>query len=50
MGEHTNIDFEKHAPRKYESKNYLEDQVLPSEPGSKHVQPNLFTMADEKDY
>ena len=48
--EYTNIDFEKHAPRKYESKNYLEDQVLPSEPGSKHVQPNLFTMADEKDY
>ena len=24
--EHTNIDFEKHAPRKYESANYLEDQ------------------------
>ena len=48
--EPVNIDFEKHAPRKYESKNYLEDQVLPSEPGSKHVQPNLFTMADEKDY
>ena len=48
--ESVNIDFEKHAPRKYESKNYLEDQVLPSEPGSKHVQPNLFTMADEKDY
>jgi hypothetical protein len=48
--EHINIDFSKHAPRKYESANYLEDQVLPSKPGSEHVQDSLFKMADEKDY
>ena len=48
--EHTNIDFEKHAPRKYESANYLEDQVVPSKSGSEHVQDSLFNMADEKDY
>ena len=43
----TNIDFSKHAPRKYESANYLEDQVLPK-PGAEHVQDSLFSMADEK--
>ena len=48
--EHTNIDFSKHAPRKYESANYLEDRVVPSRPGSEHVQDSLFNMADEKDY
>ena len=48
--EHTNIDFSKHAPRKYESANYLKDQVLPSKPGAEHVQDSLFSMADEKDY
>ena len=48
--EHTNIDFSKHAPRKYESANYLEDQVLPSKSGAEHVQDSLFSMADEKDY
>ncbi len=45
-----NIDFSKHAPRKYESANYLEDQVVPSKSGAEHVQDSLFTMADEKDY
>jgi len=48
--ESTNIDFSKHAPRKYESKNYLEDNNLPSEAGSKHVDDSVFRMADEKDY
>ena len=48
--EHTNIDFSKHAPRKYESANYLEDQILPSKPGSEHVQDSLFKIANEKDY
>ena len=47
---HNTIDFSQHAPRKYESANYLEDQVLPSKPGSEHVQDSLFKMADEKDY
>ena len=47
---HNTIDFSKHAPRKYESANYLEDQILPSKPGSEHVQDSLFKMANEKDY
>ena len=43
--EHTNIDFEKHAPRKYE---FEYDQTVTSKPGAEHVQDSLFTMADEK--
>ena len=46
--EHINIDFSKHAPRKYQPFEYDVDQ--PSKPGSEHVQPSLFQMADEKDY
>ena len=46
--EHTNIDFSKHAPRKYQPFEY--DVNQPSEPGSKHVDDGVFRMADEKDY
>jgi len=46
--EHTNIDFSKHAPRKYQEFEYDVDQ--PSKPGAEHVQPSVFQMADEKDY
>jgi|TARA_B100000900_G_scaffold22348_1_gene17509 hypothetical protein len=46
--EHANIDFAKHAPRKYEAFEY--DVNEPSKPGSEHVQDSLFQMADEKDY
>ena len=46
--EHTNIDFEKHAPRKYQQFEY--DVTEASKPGSEHVQDSLFNMADEKDY
>ena len=46
--EYTNIDFEKHAPRKYQQFEY--DVTEASKPGSEHVQDSLFNMADEKDY
>jgi len=46
--EHTNIDFSKHAPRKYQEFEY--DVTEPSKPGSEHVQAAVFQMADEKDY
>ena len=46
--EHTNIDFEKHAPRKYQTFQYDVTEV--SKSGSEHVQESLFNMADEKDY
>ena len=46
--EHTNIDFEKHAPRKYQQFEYDVTEV--SKPGSEHVQDSLFNMAAEKDY
>ena len=46
--EHTNIDFSKHAPKKYQEYDY--DPTIPSKPGSEHVQDALFNMADEKDY
>jgi len=46
--EHTNIDFSKHAPRKYQEFEYDVTEV--SKPGSEHVQDSLFNMADEKDY
>jgi hypothetical protein len=45
-----NIDFEKHAPRKGESENYLADNNVPTKSGSEHVQGKLFALADEKDY
>ena len=46
--EHTNIDFSKHAPRKYQVFEY--DVTVPTKSGSEHVEESLFTMADEKDY
>ena len=46
--EHTNIDFEKHAPRKYQKFEY--DVDAPTKSGSEHMQDSVFTMADEKDY
>ena len=46
--EHTNIDFSKHAPRKYQPFEY--DVNEPTKSGSEHVEDSLFKMADEKDY
>ena len=46
--EHTNIDFSKHASKKYQPFEY--DVTEPSKSGSEHVQDSLFKMADEKDY
>ena len=46
--EHTNIDFSKHAPKKYQEFEY--DVTMTSEAGSKHVDNAVFTMAYEKDY
>ena len=48
--ESMNIDFNKHAPVKYKSANYLLDNDMPTKSGSEHVQDNLFAMADKKDY
>ena len=45
---HTNIDFSKHAPKKYQPFEY--DVTVPSQCGSEHVEDFLFKMADEKDY
>ena len=45
---HTNIDFSKQAPKKYQPFEY--DVTEPSKSGSEHVQDSLFKMADEKDY
>ena len=45
---HTNIDFSKHAPKKYQPFEY--DVTVPSQFGSEHVEASLFKMADEKDY
>ena len=51
--EATNIDFEKHAPGKGNSKNYLDleksGEYL-TKSGSEHVQDSLFKLADQKDY
>ena len=48
-----NIDFDKHAPGKYKSKNYLDleksGEYL-TKSGKEHVQDSLFKLADEKDY
>ena len=46
--EHTNIEFEKHAPKKYQQFEY--DVTETSKSGSEHVEDSLFKMADEKDY
>ena len=46
--EYTNIDFSKHAPKKYQPFEY--DVTEPTKPGAEHVQESLFNMADEKDY
>ena len=48
--EPTNIDFNKHAPRKGESETALRDTNYPTKSGSEHVQDSLFKLADEKDY
>ena len=56
--EATNIDFNKHAPRKGKSKNYLaseegslyKDGAYVTKSGKEHVQDSLFKLADEKDY
>jgi hypothetical protein len=48
--ESMNIDFNRHAPGKYKSANYLLDNDMPTKSGSEHVQDNLFAMADKKDY
>ena len=51
--EATNIDFNKHAPGKGNSKNYLDleksGEYL-TKSGKEHVQDSLFKLADEKDY
>ena len=46
--EHTNIEFEKHGPKKYQPFEY--DVTETSKSGSEHVEDSLFKMADEKDY
>ena len=46
--EHTNIDFSKHAPKKYQPFEY--DVTVPTKSGSEHVEDSLFNMANEKDY
>lgn len=45
-----NIDFSKHAPRKYESEKALGEINYPKTKKKQHVQPQLFAKADEKDY
>jgi len=53
-----NIDFTKHAPGKYQSKNYLEseegslykDGKYVTKSGKEHVQDSVFKLADQKDY
>jgi len=49
----TNIDFDKHAPRKYESKNYLDlersGEYL-TKSGKEHVQNPLLEKADKGKY
>ena len=48
-----NIDFDKHAPNKGNSKKYLDleksGEYL-TKSGKEHVQESLFKLADEKDY
>jgi len=45
-----NIDFSKHAPRKYESEKALGDISYPKTKKREYVQSQLFAKADEKDY
>ena len=46
-----NIDFNKHAPGKYQSKNYLDlEDTYPTKSGKEHVQDSVFKLADQKDY
>ena len=49
----TNIDFDKHAPGKGKSQNYLDleksGEYL-TKSGKEHVQESLFKLADQKDY
>jgi hypothetical protein len=45
-----NIDFSKHAPRKYESEKALGEINYPKTKKKQYVQPQLFAKADEKDY
>lgn len=45
-----NIDFSKHAPRKYESEKILGEINYPKANKKQNVQSELFTKADEKDY
>lgn len=45
-----NIDFSKHAPRKYESEKILGEMSYPKTKKKQNVQPQLFAKADEKDY
>ena len=51
--EATNVDFDKHAPGKGNSKNYLDleksGEYL-TKSGKEHVQDSLFNLADKKDY
>ena len=47
----TNIDFNKEAPGKYQSKNYLDRAgAYVTKSGKEHVQDSLFKLADQKDY
>ena len=48
--EATNIDFNKHAPRKGESEKYVRDIDYTTKSGKEHVQDSLFKLADQKDY
>ena len=45
-----NIDFNKVAPKKYDSETALKDDSYPTKSGSEHVQDSLFKLADQKDY
>jgi hypothetical protein len=56
--EATNIDFNKHAPGKGKSKNYLASEEgslykggeYVTKSGKEHVQDSLFKLTDQKDY
>ena len=45
-----NIDFNKVAPKKYDSETALKDDSYSTKSGSEHVQGTLFNLADQKDY
>ena len=46
----TNIDFDKHAPRKGESETALKDINYPKGSGKEHVQNPLLEKADKTSY